>query len=116
ATLQNRQATADERRRALQVLAARQREELVGSLPSLLGEPALRIDAIRAVAAYDDQNLGAVLLSGYDSFNADEKREALIALSARPRYGRMLTAAIRDKKIPRADVPVYVARQLRRVV
>ena len=93
-----------------------QRKELVTELPSLLEDPALRLDAIRAIAGYDDADLGSLLLKKYPQMNADEKREAVLTLSARPRYGRMLNQALKDGTIPKSDVPVYVARQLRRVV
>jgi putative heme-binding domain-containing protein len=88
----------------------------VKELPALLDDASLRIDAIRAVAGYDDENLGNLLIKKYPGLNVAEKREAVLTLSSRPRYGRMLTKAIKEKTIPKADVPVYVARQLRRVV
>ena len=116
ATLKDKKAPIDERRNAINALAARQRPELESVLPSLLDETAMRIEAIRAVAAYDRDNLGNLLLAEYARLTADEKREVVIALAARPRYGRMLTTALRNKDIPKTDVPVHIARQLRRVV
>ena len=116
ANLKDKSAAVDVRRKALISLAAQQRPELVNELPALLEQPALRIDAIRAIAGYDDENLGTVLLKKYPGLNADEKREAVLTLSSRPRYGRMLTRALKENTIPKAEVPVYVARQLRRVV
>jgi putative heme-binding domain-containing protein len=114
--LKDKSKTPDERRKAITMLATRQRRELVSELPALLDDPAVRLEAIRAIAAYDDANLGNRLMKKYSSLNDEEKREAVLALSSRPRYGRMLTQALKDKSIPREDVPVYVARQLRRVV
>lgn len=116
ATLKDTRSPAEARRKSLALLAARQRPELAGELGALLDDAAVRTDAIRAIAAYDNEDLGKRLLARYRSLNSDEKREALLTLSARPRYGRMLARAIREQTIPRADVPVYVARQLRRVV
>lgn len=116
AALKNKGEATALRRRALNVLASQQRPELVNELPALLEEPSLRIDAIRAIAGYDDENLGNLLLKKYSGLNSAEKREAVLTLSSRPRYGRMLTRALKDKTIPKAEVPVYVARQLRRVV
>jgi putative heme-binding domain-containing protein len=114
--VRNRSAAADQRRHALQSLAARRRPQLAAQLASLLDDPSLRLDAIRAVAAYDDEGLGRLLIERYPAFTAAEKAEAIQSLAARPRYGRMLTAAIAAGTVPKADVPVHSARQLLRVV
>ena len=116
AILKDNNRKGDERRKALTLLAAQQRPELVEVLPGLLADPALRLEAIRAIAQYDNGELGSLLLKKYPGLQAEEKREAVLTLSARPRYGRMLTQALKDKAIPKSDVPVHVARQLRRVV
>jgi putative heme-binding domain-containing protein len=116
ATLKDKSKDAEARKKALNSLAMQQRRELVKELPSLLEDPAVRLDAIRAIAGYDDGDLGSLLLKKYPRLSAGEKREAVLTLSARPRYGRMLNQALKDGSIPKTDVPVYVARQLRRVV
>lgn len=114
--LNDKQSSADSRTKALQRLAFQQRPELRDELPDLLEEPSLRLEAIRAVAAYDDEELGRLLLKKYPAFDLQARREIILALSSRPRYGRILTQAIKDKSIPRNEVPLFVARQLRRVV
>jgi putative membrane-bound dehydrogenase-like protein len=116
AVLSDKTSKKEDRQKSLNILAARQRPELRKELPTLLDDPAVRLEAIRAIAAYDDQALGSLLLSKYDQLTAAEKSEAVQTLSARSRYGRMLTQALKDRSIPKSDVPVYVARQLRRVV
>ncbi|HEU5146529.1 MAG TPA: PVC-type heme-binding CxxCH protein [Chryseosolibacter sp.] len=116
ATLKDKSNKGDERRKALTLLATQQRPELIEVIPGLLDDPALRLEAIRAIAQYDNADLGSLLLRKYPKLETDEKREAVLTLSARPRYGRMLTQALKDKSIPKTDVPVHVARQLRRVV
>jgi putative membrane-bound dehydrogenase-like protein len=115
-TLRTRTGPAEPRRQALQLLARQQRPELVAELPALLQEPALRAEAIRAVAGYDREALGELLLARYPSFSAAEKTLALQTLSARPRYGWQLTQALKNGRIEKRDVPPYVARQLLRVV
>lgn len=116
ATLMDDDFTVDRRRRALNGLASQRREELIAELPALLGEPDLRVEAIRAVAVFDHSPLGELLLQKYPDLSSKEKREALQALASRPTYGWMLTEAIKAGDVPRRDVPADVARQLRRVV
>lgn len=116
AVLKDKSKNKEDRQKSLNVLAARQRPELVAELPALLNDPAVRLEAIRAVAAYDHQALGSLLLSKYKMFDSAEKMEVVQTLSSRPRYGRMLTQAIKERSVPKSDVPLYVARQLRRVV
>jgi putative heme-binding domain-containing protein len=82
----------------------------------VLDDPVLRVDGIRAIAAYDDDGLGRLLLDRYKTFNPAEKAEAIQTLTSRPRYGRMLTDAIAKNVVPKTDIPPYAARQLLRVV
>ncbi|MGG7663752.1 c-type cytochrome [Dyadobacter sp. BHUBP1] len=116
ATLKNKSAALAERKKALQSLAARQRPELAAELPALLNDNALRLDAIRAVAGYDSEPLARQLIEAYPKFNTQEKSEAVQTLASRPKSGWLLTQAISKNVIPKKDVPIYVARQLRRVV
>lgn len=116
ATLKNKSAPVAERYQAIQAIANRQREELIAEIPTLLDEPAMRTEAIRAIAAYDREPLGKLLLSRYKSFTPDEKLQAIQTLSSRPKYGWMLSQALAKKEIPKTDVPSYAARQLLRVV
>ena len=109
-------AAIGDRQKALQTLAAQRRPELVPELSGAMDEAPLRIDAIRAIAAFDDESLGKLLITRFQTFNAAEKAEAVQTLSSRGRYGRMLTDALASGAIARRDVPPYAARQLRRVV
>ncbi|HLL95607.1 MAG TPA: PVC-type heme-binding CxxCH protein [Spirosoma sp.] len=116
AAVRDKKIPVETRRQALQLLATRQRPELATELPALLKEPGLRADAIRAVASYDEESLGRLLLSAYPTFSASEKGQAVQTLASRPKYGWLLTQAIKDKTVPKRDVPSYAARQLLRVV
>ena len=109
-------AAIGERQKALQTLAAQRRPELVPELSLAMDDAALRIDAIRAIAAFDDESLGKLLVTRFQTFNAAEKSEAVQTLASRGRYGRMLTDALASGAIAKRDVPPYAARQLRRVV
>lgn len=109
-------APVAERRLAIQRLAAQRRPELADRLPTLVDEPSLRVEAIRAIAAFDREPFGRLLLDRYPSFTEVEKIEAIQALASRPAYGWLLTRAIASGAVPRRDVPRHVARQLLRVV
>lgn len=115
-TLQNKNLPVEQRRKALMALTAQQREVLVKELPALLDDPKLRNDAIRSIAAFDDEELGKVLIKRYPTFSAADKAEAVQTLSSRPKYGWLITTALKEKTIPKRDVSANAARQLRRVV
>ena len=116
ALLRDGRAPIDDRRRAIQTLAAQRRPQLVPELSTAIGEEPLRVDSIRAIAAFDDEGLGRLLIAKYPSFTSAEKAEAIQTFASRARYGRMLTDALAKDAIPRRDVPPHLARQLRRVV
>ena len=116
-TLKDHNADTEARRRALNGLARQQHEGLIDELPGLLRNPDLRIEAIRAVAAFNlPKELGTLLLREYDSFSSAEKLEVVQVLASRTDYGRILMYALMENRIPKRDVPAYAARQMRRVV
>ncbi len=115
-TLNNRKLPTEQRIKALQTLSAQQRKELLPILPQLLEEPGLQPETIKAMAAYDKKEFGVLLLQKYSSFNDAGKLQAMETLSSRPVYGRLLADAIKNKTMPKSQVPATVARQLRRVV
>ncbi|MCA9084368.1 MAG: c-type cytochrome, partial [Planctomycetaceae bacterium] len=115
-TLRNDHANLTDRMQAIRGLAGRQRPELRSLIRPLFEDPDLRVEVIRAVAAFDDDALGKFLLEKYPALNDAEQLEIVHTLSARPGYGRLLTQAIRTKVVPRRDIPAYVARLLQRVV
>ena len=112
----NSTTTLDERRRALQTLTLQRRPQLAPVLPALLDDQLLRIEAITAIAAFDDEPLGKLLITRYASFNAAEKAAAIQTLASRARYARMLTDALAAKVIPQRAIPPHTARQVRRLV
>jgi putative heme-binding domain-containing protein len=116
AALRSRSGPVEQRRRALQSLAARRQPSLVAELPAILDDPGLRVDAIRAIAAFDDEALGKLLITRYPGFDPVEKSEAIQTLASRARYGRLLTDALVAGTVPRRDVPPHLARQVRRSV
>lgn len=116
ANLKKSNTSLEEKETAITVLAAQQRPELMAEIPKLLEEPGLRVAAIRAMANYDNQQLGVLLLEKYPKLPQAAKQEAILALASRPVYGRLLADAIKQKQIAKKEIPPYVALQLRRVV
>lgn len=114
--VRDKSAPAEQRRQAIKNLASQQLPELKEMLPALIDEPEIRIEALRAMTAYSSWILGTMVLEKYDSFNDTEKLELLQAYASRPTYGWAINEALKDNKIPKSDIPSYVARQLRRVV
>ena len=97
----------DGRRQALQMLAARRRPELVPELVTILErqDDPLTIDAIRAVAAFDDDRLGRLLVARYPAMSAAAKVEAMQTFASRGRYGRMLDRRARTEADPEERRP-----------
>ncbi len=116
AMLSNGSSSLQDRRNAVARLAASRNNQLPALLPSLMDDAGLRVDAIRAVAAFDADSLALKLLEAYPSYNGAEKAEVIRTLSSRQAYGMILTKAIASKAIPKKDVPTYIARQLLRTV
>jgi putative membrane-bound dehydrogenase-like protein len=114
--LEDTSAGVEVRRRALLTVAKIHPPELPPILIDLLDHDELRGDSIRAMANFQEHSLVTALLDRYDTFNDDEKSDTVHTLASRPHYGWMLAQAIKNKKVPRRDVPTYIARQLRRVV
>ncbi|MCB0668518.1 MAG: c-type cytochrome [Saprospiraceae bacterium] len=109
-------AAPEEKNTAIQQLSARKVPDLVPLIPALLENEETRTVAIRATAQYDDYNLGQLLIKKYGMFPPATQTEIINAMSSRPTYGGILARSIAEGKIPKRDIPAYVARQLRRVV
>ncbi len=104
------------RREILQAFARDAFPEALPDILRLLEEPSLRRDAIRALAAFEDSAIPRELLARYASFDAGERAEAILALSARRASAQALLVALRREAVPRRDVTAFAARQLQRVL
>lgn len=116
ALLQDRTASIEQRREILRAFA---RDSYLAALPatlSLLDEAALRRDAIRSLAAFDDARVGPNLLSRYAAFSPAEKAEAVLTLASRRPTAQALFQALKKATIPKSDITAFAARQLQRVL
>jgi putative membrane-bound dehydrogenase-like protein len=100
------------RQRILSALVERRVPGLVLDLHALLDDPALRGQALRALAAYNDPTTPEILLRRYSSFSATERDDAIATLASRPAWARLLLEAIPRGAVSRGDVNASVARQL----
>jgi putative heme-binding domain-containing protein len=82
----------------------------------MLDEPAMRLDAIRALASFDSPDIAPTLLQRYAKFSSSEKAEVIITLSARHHSAQALVAELKKNSIPKTDVTAFDARQLYRVL
>jgi putative membrane-bound dehydrogenase-like protein len=116
ALIKNKKSAIAQRKEAINYLASGKKAELKNEIPALFTELPLRLDVISAIANYNEDNLGNLLLSNYQNLTVIEKRRAIETLSSRPKYGWQLTQALKKQQIPKSDIPAYTARQLLRVV
>jgi putative membrane-bound dehydrogenase-like protein len=100
------------RRAALVTLVAAKDRASQAAIVDLLAEPALRGDALRALATYDDPQLAPAILAKYPDLPADERRDALDTLASRPSWAGNLLDAIAAGSIPRSDVGAFVVRKI----
>jgi putative heme-binding domain-containing protein len=112
ATVRNTKAAVDVRRSALQSLVTQRSSEVKGLLASLLTDKALQVDVIRAYGAIEDANAPKLILKRYASLDFQAKRATVETLASRKNYATQLLGAIRDKTVPKQDIPTYLARSL----
>ena len=101
------------RKAALNALIGAKDSKLVPVLHKLIGEPALRAAAIRALAVYDDPATPRLILAAYPSLTLAERRDALNTLASRPSYAKAMLDAVVAKTVPATDISADVIRQAR---
>jgi len=111
-TVQDKSATTAKRRGALHSLLTQKNDQVSELLETLLDEPELRLEGIRAFAAIEHENAPAMLLGRYATSTAQDRKAIIETLATRKQYAKVLLDAIQTKQIPKADVPAHVARSL----
>ena len=112
ATLKNKDASIPDRKQALASLLTQRRKGLAPTLQSLLDEPALRIDAIRAFTSAPTPDAADFLLNYYPKFEPEAQRAVIETLATRKAYAEALHTALKEKKISREVLPAYITRSL----
>jgi putative heme-binding domain-containing protein len=114
AVLADGKAAPQVRRKALAALLGRQDAATLKPLLSLAAVPGpLRVDAVKALANYDDPRISSVLIGSYSALTAEEKSAALVTLVARGDGTQALLATIDRGGIPAKDLTAPVARMIK---
>jgi putative heme-binding domain-containing protein len=79
----------------------------------LLGDTALRGQALRALATFNDPASPAAILAVYGTLDTVQKRDALNTLVSRPAFAQPLLTAVGENKVSVKDLTADVVRQLR---
>jgi putative membrane-bound dehydrogenase-like protein len=111
-TVRNRAADLATRQAALRALIGQRDEADRKLLNGLLTDPALRAEAIRSLAAFNDADTPKRLLAIYTALSTPEKEDVVQTLASRPAWTMALLTAIENKQVPRGDVSVFIARQI----
>jgi putative heme-binding domain-containing protein len=105
-------AQADDRKFAFDVLLQARDAGLPPLLPTLLRDPVLRAQAIRAAAVFNDPQTPEMLLGVYASLTGGERRDVLNTLVSRAKFAKPLMDAAVAGTVPKADFTADLVRQL----
>jgi putative heme-binding domain-containing protein len=111
----DQKADASARQVALSALLERPTADLLPLVRHLVARPtdhAVRGQALRGLAAFDDAHTPEEILGHYADYTQAEKGDAVATLASRAPYALALLDAIERKQVPRADVSPYLARQM----
>ncbi len=104
-------AKPESRREAINALVTQRDAETLDLLLPLVSDGGpLRIDAIRALAAYDDPRISKLLVSKYNSLKPEEKSAILTTLLTRATSTAELLAAFDAEAIPTSDLTAPLAQ------
>jgi putative heme-binding domain-containing protein len=108
----DRSAAALERQRALEALYEAKAPGLLPVLQGLLADEALRQQAVRYLASYEDPHTPVLVLEHYRALGAPERLDALNTLASRESYALALLEALKSGAIDKKDLSAATVRQL----
>lgn len=111
-TVENSGAKPESRVRALQLLLTAHPKDLDTVLRRLVKDRDLALEAIRGLAAYDDQESPATLLENYEHLTSEQRAAAINTLASRAKYAHALLQALESKKLQPNDISPFQARQI----
>jgi putative heme-binding domain-containing protein len=108
----NTKLGGEERSRAIAALAQKRVPGLSGDFQNLLGDKAVRLAALEALASYDDSATPAAVIQHYAQLNTREKSVAVNTLASRSTSAIALLEAVQAGKIPAGDISPFATRQM----
>lgn len=103
---------AETRQEAIRALTQAKAEGLSKQLLGLLADPAVRIAALRGLAASDDEATPGEVLKKYGEFDAAARQEAISTLASRKGYAMLLLDAVEQGHIRANDLSAFHVQQL----
>jgi putative heme-binding domain-containing protein len=107
------QADLTARKSAVQTLIDGRPSDLRQICEQLMSERFLNAIAVRGLAQFDDPAIAEKLVRSYGQFHPTERGALFDTLTSRPAFARVLLSEVAAGKIPRADITVFHARQIR---
>jgi putative heme-binding domain-containing protein len=101
------------RKSALQTLIDSKAPGLRGLCEQMLSVQFVNSVAARGLATYSDLEAGARLVKAYRQFHPSERPQLMSTLVSRPAFASALLDAIAEGRIPRDELSVFHARQIR---
>jgi putative membrane-bound dehydrogenase-like protein len=104
------------RERAVQALVAKRAEGTAELLLDVLSQPnapsALQSAALRGLPEFNHPRTVDAILPLYPKLTPETRRDAILALAARPAWSLALLDAVADGRVPRGDLTAFAARQI----
>lgn len=114
-TVMDRDATAEDRRKALAALTAQRYQPLAAKLVDLIDETALQLPAIRATSVLPTKEVADQLLKKYRELDPAARRVVVETLATRKDFATAMIRGLNTGTIKKQDVPSYVARSMREI-
>ncbi len=105
-------APPEARRNALRVVAENKPEGSMALVKRLLGDKVVGIEALRALASYDDPEIPELVIGRYGNLDFEGRNAGVLTLSSRPAFALKLLEAVGKGWIPKSDIPAFAARQM----
>jgi len=111
-TALDRRAPLATRRQAITTLVIARPPDLRPTCERLLGDRHLRVQAAAGLAVFDDDESAARLVEAVVRCRDTDRVAMLSIIASRPRFAAALLAAVEAGRLPAADLPAHVVRQM----
>src|SRR5690606_18425293 len=106
-------APVDERNTALKLLARVGDREAMPIYVSLLDHPEFRSAVLPLLDRSDEAAVGEALVERVEAFSDADRASALMTLASRPRFAKLLLAAVEDGEVDKRHLNAFHIRQMR---